>query len=252
LKGIAVKTTLRLAFALVVSLVMTANAPAWCHRTAMAPVYPAMPVMPYAPAVGGMSFNMSMAASGDPAMLLMGPLMLRQLISGFLGSPAVNATETQLLTALPKILPLLGVPPMTADQIAGLFKELHDTREAAKTMQDSMKGMQDSMKGMQDSMKTLQTAMEDLTKAIKNAPKPPGGPNPPSPAAAQARAEVKRLLAEIKTMPGNPATAAPALVASQRSTAELRAEVKQLLAEIKAMPTGPQAPRGATVASRGN
>jgi hypothetical protein len=93
-----VKTTVRLACALGVILLTTANASAFgklrCCRV------PAYPTAPFAPVGGGSSFAMQMSMSGDVSMLMILPALFRAAERLFLPAEPGGMTEAQVANLL--------------------------------------------------------------------------------------------------------------------------------------------------------
>jgi hypothetical protein len=250
------KTTTRLLLVFAAPLLTAAPASAWhCHRAGMMtmpmmpmpmmgvgtlPVGGALPiggVLPTTLAGGGV--QMSFQMSGDPAMLLLMPGLIRNLLGSFLGvSGTGGLTDAQFQALADRIRGLAvtaGANPMTAQQAETLITELRQLRLQFQQRRSSGKDVPVLPPPKEDKEMTQARAVVQRLVAEEQTRRTAAAPRD----LQQARAEVRKLVA---------AGAARPAPQGSSDLEQARAVVRQLVAEGAGRQTGRARPAGVNVA----
>lgn len=254
------RTTPRLLLVLAAPLLTAAPASAWhCHRGGMMtmPVMPMplmgmgmMPTMPMTgvgmmpmtglgvmPTMTGGGMSMSLAMSGDPTMLLLMPGLIRQFLGQFLGASGtagLTDREIQLLATA-----VARGNPMTARDVQELLEVLRGIRQGLR--QPGQRGGPGGQLTPQGNPRPEEQELEQARAAVRRLVAEGAARRPAAPRdLAQARAEVRKLVAA--------GAARPATQGAASELEQARAAVRQLVAEGAARQTGRARAAGVDVA----
>jgi hypothetical protein len=186
----------------------------------VAPVYPA--------AAGGLAMSFNMQGDATAALML---LPIFQRIFG-----GIAAVDPQLRPFADIVQAILGNPNApTAAQVRTMTDEMAKMTKQMEGLGQKLDTLTDAMKGLQTDINKAKLGSGTQTRGA--APAGPGAGNP------AARAEIKRLVAEITALQN-----ARANTATHLARTNPRAEIKQVLAEIESW----RAPKSQILASHSN